>query len=230
MRKLIFIFLILIAIFFGYYSFKILKTKFVVNSYFNQGRWRQLMEEYRKVKKTAYSSIFFGDSMTENFKEYMPTSDSIINMGISGDFTQGLIERIDNVTNFQPNQVFIMIGINDIIEKIPLNEIEKNYIIILETIKKKSPKTKIYIQSTLPTYGLNSFLSSSKGINKTVIKLNDFLKKTADKMNIVFIDMYPEFVNESNELRQEVTTDGIHLNMKGYQLWKSFLRKYLLIP
>lgn len=214
---------------FSYYSFKILKIKYVMNDYFKQGRWEQLRDEYRKIKKTRYSSLFFGDSMTENFKQYMPESDSVKNMGISGDFSVGLIKRIDNVINFQPDKIFIMIGINDIIEKVPLSEIEDNYLKILELIKKKCPFTKIYIQSTLPTVGLRSLLNSSKSINKTVQKLNTFLKETAIEKNIVYIDMYSDFINDNNELRSELTTDGIHLSKKGYLIWKSHLKDYITV-
>ena len=185
--------------------------------------------EYSKQKRTEGTAVFFGDSMTENFGKHMTASTSICNMGISGDFAEGLIKRIDNVINFQPSSVFIMIGINDIIEKVPLSEIEANYLKILELIETNCPETTIYLQSTLPTIGLKSTLSSSKGINKTVQKLNAFLQKIAEKRGVVFIDMYSAFTNDTNELRKDLTLDGVHLNSQGYDIWKSHLSAYVTI-
>ncbi|MDG2343090.1 MAG: GDSL-type esterase/lipase family protein [Flavobacteriales bacterium] len=148
-------------------------------------------------------------------------------MGISGDFSEGLIKRIDNVVNYNPKNVFIMIGINDIIEKVPLSEIKANYIKIIELIENRCPETNIYIQSTLPTTGLRSLLSSSKGINIKVQDLNKFLYKTTKEKNIVFIDMYLDYTNQNNELKKELTTDGIHLNSKGYSIWESYIKNYI---
>ena len=78
----------------GYYSFVTLKRKYVMYEYFHNGRWEKLQSKYNKIKKTRKSIILFGDSMTELFKKYLHESDSIKNMGISGDFTEGLLKRI----------------------------------------------------------------------------------------------------------------------------------------
>lgn len=201
-----------------------------MNDYYKQGRWELLSNQHGNLKKNGYSSILFGNSMTENFAAYLPVSDSIINMGISGDFSEGLIKRIDNVINFQPNNIFIMIGINDIIEKVPLSVIQENYLEILELIETNCPNTKIYIQSTLPTRDLESLISSSYGINKNVQALNLFLNEISNKKGITFIDMYSEFTNENNELSEELTTDGIHLTRAGYNLWITHLENQIQLP
>lgn len=122
-----------------------------------------------------------------------------------------------------------MIGINDIIEKVAISEITYNYINILDFIELNCPQTKVYIQSVLPTYGRKSILSSSKSINLTVQELNINLKAIALKRNLGFIDMYYSFVNKNNELKPELTDEGIHLNTKGYTIWHSFLNKYVNI-
>ena len=230
MKKIFISLALVIAGVFSYYPYKIIKTRFIINYYFNHGRWKQLKDEYNKYRKSGYSSLFFGDSMTENFKPFMGNSDSLVNMGISGDFSEGLIKRIDNVIHFQPDNLFIMIGINDIIEKVPLPDIEENYLKIIRLVKTNCPKTTIYIQSTLPTRNFKSLFSSSSGINKKVQELNTFLLKMSVDNNLQFIDLYPDFANDKNELKQELTTDGIHLNKKGYSVWTSHLKRYINVP
>ncbi|HVA99255.1 MAG TPA: GDSL-type esterase/lipase family protein [Bacteroidia bacterium] len=209
----------------GFYSFVTIKRIIIIHEYFNQEKWNRLSKQYNQMKKVKHSTLFFGDSMTENFK-YLPDNDSVVNMGISGDFTEGLIKRITNVTHFQPDKLFIMIGINDIVEKVPMSQIEKNYSQILDTIKTDCPQTKVFIQSTLPTEGLKSLLSSSQSINKKVEKLNAFLKAEAKNRNLVFINMYPDFVDKNNELKKEYSKDGVHLTKKGYDVWLWHLMGY----
>ena len=198
-----------------------------MNDYFSSGMWEKLKNDYSKVKKKGHSNVFFGDSMTEYLKGYFTESDSVVNMGICGDFTQGLIKRINNVTDFYPDNVFIMIGINDIIEKVPINETEENYRKIINLIQSDCPRTRIYIQSTLPTYGLAGTFSSSKDINNRVQELNRFLKIITKEKGIIFIDMYNDFVNSKNELRPELTIDGIHLNEAGNNLWLSHVKEFM---
>ena len=225
-KNIILLFLIVPFLFFSFYAFKVIKRNYIRDDYFKQGRWEILKKKYNKMPKNKYSSILFGDSMTENIFHYLPKNSSFIDMGISGDYSIGLINRVENVVDFQPNNVFIMIGINDIIEKFPLSEIQTNYEHLIQIIQKKCPNTKIYIQSTLPTCGRKSLLSSSEDVNLKVIELNTFLKNYAKSQNIVFIDMYPDFVNQNNELKPELTTEGIHLNALGYEIWLRYLKKY----
>jgi lysophospholipase L1-like esterase len=217
----------IVILFIGFYLFALIKRNYLINNYFKEGRWLELKAEFNKIKKKKPSSLLFGDSMTENFKIYLEESDSLVNMGISGDFSEGLIKRIDNVINYQPNSIFIMIGINDLVEKVPVSEIENNYVKIVELIEKNCPNTKIVIQSTLPTCWLKSTLSSSQDVNKRVQKLNNFLKTYSKNKHITFIDMYSDFVNSNNELQNNLTTDGVHLNKTGYNIWLSYIKDYL---
>jgi len=226
-NKIIAIVIAIIIVALSYYLYSTFKTRYIIKDYFKQEKWMQKKNKFSHYKKTGYTNLFFGDSMTENFKFFMSRSDSIVNMGISGDFSEGLLKRIDNVITFQPDNLFIMIGINDIIEKVPLSDIQENYLKIIHQVEVNCPKTKIYIQSTLPTYHLRSMFSSSFEINNKVIELNSFLRKISQDKGICYIDMYADFTNENNELKQELTADGIHLNKKGYSIWASYLKKYI---
>lgn len=229
MSRRIFIIVIIAGIFatpYSYYTYRTLKTRYIINDYFEQGRWEALRKEYDEVKGSRYRFVFFGDSMTENFKKHI-SGDSLVNMGISGDFTEGLIKRVSNVTHLAPDKIFIMIGINDIIEKVPMSEIKQNYVRVLDLLEEGCPAATIYLQSTLPTVGLRGLLSSSITHNREVIVLNQFLRQEAANREMIFVDMCKTFASEDNALRSELTVDGIHLNKRGYFLWKSIIKKYI---
>lgn len=229
-RKIILILLLILALsLVSFFAFRRIRTNYIVNEYFKEARWNELKNLYASYKKCGHLTILFGNSITENFRFFLPESDSLFNMGISGDFSEGLIKRVDIVTKLKPEHLFIKIGINDIVERVPLSKVKANYITLLDRIKTASPNTAVYIQSTLPTRNLKSFFRTSKDINRIVMKLNRFLKTQAKERKITFIDLYPDFADENNEMKQELTTDGVHLNEAGYAVWKKHLAKHISI-
>ena len=44
-------------------------------------------------------------------------------------------------------------------------------------------------------------------------------------MNIDFVNLFPLFVNDKGDLKEELTSDGLHINGKGYLIWKSVIEK-----
>lgn len=64
--------------------------------------------------------IFLGNSITEmgNWKQLMNDT-TVLNRGISGDITFGVLKRLDDVIKKQPSKLFLLIGINDIGKDIP---------------------------------------------------------------------------------------------------------------
>ncbi len=202
------------------------KSKAVMNLYFSSERWNKLKLRYNNYPALTDCALLFGDSMTENFEKHI-SNPHILNFGISGDFSSGLIQRIHSVVKQQPKQIFIMIGINDLIEKVPVSTIKKNYVIVLSRLQKECPESEIFVQSTLPTRGINSLFSSSTNTNKKVSELNILMEMICKELNISFIDLYPIFLDRHNLLRKELSLDGVHLTKQGYNLWKSELQKHI---
>ncbi|MBU0697767.1 MAG: hypothetical protein KKE39_14760, partial [Bacteroidetes bacterium] len=202
----------------------------IINGYLNQKSWIFLKDKYSHYTNSGYLTIFFGDSMTENLQTCLNNSDSILNMGIGGDFSEGLIERASDVTRLSPDNLFIMIGVNDVLADLPVTQIQKNYEMLIDIIKTQSPKTTIFIQSTLPVRSMTGKSRFMRRCNTNIASLNNFLYKLTEEKRITYIDMYSTFLNTDNDLKIELTTDGIHLNQKGYSIWKNYLNQYLKMP
>src|SRR5471032_746544 len=95
--------------------------------------------------------IFFGNSITQGGDWAKLTGDStVLNRGIGGDVTFGLLHRLHDITVRQPAKLFILIGINDISRDIPDAVIAANYRAIVSGVQSASPKTIMYVQSILP--------------------------------------------------------------------------------
>jgi lysophospholipase L1-like esterase len=168
--------------------------------------------------------IFIGDSITEGGKAWSSRFDrnNIKNRGISGDVTDGVIARLGEIFYFKPKAVFIMIGVNDLFnlhykKEIPSPEyVGNNVLSIIEQINEKSPETKVYLQTLLPTH--EDFM------NENILKVNTMLKQQKGESNYMLIDLNASFKNEKGFLKEEFTYDGVHLNENGYKHWVEILR------
>jgi lysophospholipase L1-like esterase len=147
----------------------------------------------------------------------------IKNRGIGGDVTDGILERLDEVTESRPLKIFLMIGTNDLSEGRSVDYITENFKRIIERIRESTPATKIYIQSVLPVDDAVHYTRR----NSDIIAVNDRLKEIASLNGLEYIDLFSLFRLENNRLNPEYSYDGLHLNGKGYQVWKEAIRKYV---
>lgn len=171
--------------------------------------------------------VFLGNSITEQgeWAEFF-NNPNIKNRGIAGDFTDGILKRLPQILDGQPKQIFLMIGINDLLFHRPPH-ILKNYQDIINLILEKSPNTKLYIQSILP---VNNQVKRTGLNNSDVLTLNEEIKKMAQKANLPFIDIYDLLKDKNGDLDEKFTKDGIHLNAAAYDIWVKELQNKSLIP
>jgi lysophospholipase L1-like esterase len=170
--------------------------------------------------------MMVGNSIIEgaNWKKLLKDS-SVINRGISGDVTFGVINRMEDIISRQPSKLFLLIGINDLSRNTPDEVILENLFTIVSKIKGGSPKTEIFVQSILPTN--DSFKNLNKnfvGKDPHITTINAQIKRYADRMKYNYIDLYAKFLGKDGNMDAKYVTDGLHLNALGYQHWVGILR------
>ena len=174
--------------------------------------------------------IFLGNSITEggNWKE-LTEDQTVINRGIGGDITYGLLRRLDDVIKRQPSKLFILIGINDIGKDIPDAVIADNYGKIIQRVQQESAVTQIFVQSILPLNSTVPGFPQHYDKQEHVVSTNRLLKMMANDMKCTFIDLYPLFLDKDKRLDAKYTADGLHLKPEGYRIWVDYLKakKYL---
>jgi lysophospholipase L1-like esterase len=200
----------------------------------------QYAKEYHQKRLTLFKSepivknkiIFLGNSITEFGDWQKLLSDStIINRGVAGDNTFGVLARLDDVISREPSKLFIKIGINDVSQNIPTEIIVKNISTVIESVKAKSPMTKIYIHSILPTNdSAKNNYPEVYNKNEIVNLVNRQLKKQAKKYSVSYVDIHKIFRDKYGKLDiKYADADGLHLNESAYKTWVELLRskKYL---
>ena len=190
--------------------------------------WHQRATLFHILPDTEDEIIFLGDSITDgcNWGEMLHDL-RVKNRGINGDVTDGVIERLDEVVESFPLKIFLMIGINDLANGKTIEYIVNNIKRIVKTIQKKSPDTKIYLESLLPVNPDFDMFENYTNKRAEVISINKSLKKISKVYGITYIDLYSLFETEDNKLNPEYTNDGLHLKGAGYLVWKSVIEDYI---
>jgi lysophospholipase L1-like esterase len=177
------------------------------------------------------SIMMVGNSITElgNWKTLLKDS-TVINRGISGDVTFGVLHRIKDITDRKPGKLFLLIGINDLSRNTPDEVILENIFMIIGKIHSGSPTTLIYVQSILPTN--ESFKNLDKkfiGKSEHITTINNQVKRYAGKLKYTYVDLFSGFIDEAGRMAAKFTSDGLHLNAAGYDHWVEILKreKYL---
>ena len=172
-------------------------------------------------------SFFFGDSMTDegDWQKLFPGI-NLVNRGIGGDTTLGLLNRIDQVIALRPPKIFLMIGTNDLCFNRSIADTLKNYDEILRRLHTSLPETKIYIESVLP-FNDQIFPSHYLRSNENIKTLNVGIRQLAEKHHDPYLDLVPYFSDADGRLPAEYTIDGLHLNADGYAIWKEHIKEFV---
>lgn len=197
-------------------------------------QWVDILKQEAKVaadRRPVHLTILAGDSLSLWFPtELLPEGKNWLNQGISGETSQGLLKRLNIFDRTKPEAIFVMIGINDLIRGTRDEVILNNHQQIISHLRRVHPTTEIVVQSILPHgaeqatwQGRDKLLAIT---NNRIRRLNERLRSISAKQGVKFLDLYPLFTNTKGNLRQEFTTDGLHLNREGYIVWRSALQIY----
>jgi len=178
-------------------------------------------------------TVFFGDSITEFFdvEKYMSEIDHKYNCGIHGMTSDMLLHFVDEgVIKYQPSQVFIMIGTNDLGNTTMTSprEIALNVKEMVEIIHYNLPTCCIYIVSCIPC------LENQHGYKTTKqgMRSNDLLKMIFKEYKHVipyeyvhFINVFPALCNKKGQPIENYYIDGLHINDQGYFVLSEAIKK-----
>jgi len=174
--------------------------------------------------------VFMGNSITEGW-QYIDTlffkNKQFVNRGISGQTTPQMLLRFrQDVIRLNPYAVVILAGINDIAQNtgyISVEDIFGNIQSMAELAKASG--IKVILSSVLPA----NILPWNEEIKpaEQVIQLNTMLEKYCKANNHTYLDYYSKLVDDKKGLGKEYSDDGVHPNLKGYQIMEVQLEKAL---
>jgi len=157
--------------------------------------------------------IFIGDSISAwvNWQNFFESR--IISNYSAGGMTIKYFRQhiLDEVIKTRPKKVFIMIGVNDILQGRTVDVIYSDYQAVLAALD--DLEAEIIISETLDCSDEKCGFENLEGLNQR-------LKNYAFEKSLAFIN-----VNEYLDLDKHYT-DGVHLNVEGYKIWIEALRPH----
>ncbi|UOE82743.1 GDSL-type esterase/lipase family protein [Vibrio splendidus] len=181
----------------------------------SMSRYIMTSDNHRHFSPNA-DLVMFGDSITE----WAPWADifrdvSMVNRGLAGDTTTGMLRRIDTTLNVKPKLVCFMAGVNDLAQGYDVEYIYQNYIDMLKVWQEND--IRILVQSTLYVG------SKLQGLNPSVELLNSKISEYCSQQGIAFLDVN-SVLSPNQLLSNEYSCDDLHLNAKAYQVWAEVIQ------
>jgi lysophospholipase L1-like esterase len=179
---------------------------------------------YKLFPVTSNDIVLAGDSHTQFYdsQEYLKDY-QIVNRGIMGDNSAGLLNRFDEITKGRPKKLFIEIGLNDIRHNISEDSILKNIRLMLIKAKHDSPTTIVYVVSIFPSSAVLNMFDPEY----IIPVINQKIMSLCKGSGVTYIDVYTALSDKGPLNKNYDCGDGIHLNAEGYSVYTKILKGYL---
>ncbi len=186
---------------------------------------------FEKLPVDSNDIVMLGNSLTHGC-EWSELFDmpNVKNRGINGDIVQGIRDRLAPIVDGHPKKIFLLIGVNDVSHNLSADSIATAIGDLITEIRTKTPSTKLYVQSLLPINNSFGRYKLLNGKEQVIRDINTIIEKTAAEKGFTYINSRPAFADENDNLRPELTNDGLHLTGGGYLLWKEILLPYITEP
>jgi lysophospholipase L1-like esterase len=148
------------------------------------------------------------------------------NFGWGADGIQNILWRIENgeLDGVNPKVIVILAGTNNVGSK-PGGDAKVADIIhgleaLIATCREKAPAARIIVTGIFPRRDGQAVLSEIKQINQHLAAL-------ADGQTLFYININDRFADANGMPLAGMTVDGLHPDVKGYQVWADALRPLL---
>jgi len=169
---------------------------------------------------TGSSSIRKWDDLERTFASYV-----VLNRGIGGAIVNDITFYLNDIVfPYHPRQIVLYVGENDLPDEAStadsvLHRTER----LFHLIRNKLPDVPIVYISMKPSPSREKF--QQKAIEANAL-IKDFLSK---EKQTVFIDVFHAMLTADGKTRPELfVSDMLHMNAKGYQIWKELVEPHLL--
>jgi lysophospholipase L1-like esterase len=192
-----------------------------------------------KRKQGVIDVYFLGDSITRrwqatDYPEHQKNWDqnfrgwNAANFGWGGDTTQNVLWRLQHgeLDGVNPKVVVLMIGTNNVGKDPPTDggdarsdDVAHGIRAIVNLIREKSPAARIVLMGITPRND-DGKTTAMPTIDKTNARISQF----ADGRSVVYLNINKTLADADGKLFEGMTEDGLHLSVKGYQVWADALK------
>lgn len=201
-------------------------------------------ELLEKAKKGRIDLYFEGDSITrrwgtsdEQYRAFLENwrqnffGWNAADFGWGGDKTQNILWRLQNgeLDGVNPKVIVLMAGTNNVGRQSPedvgldprVAETTRGVKAILDLMRRKAPKATIVLMGITPR-------NDNMAVMPIINRINERLSKFADGKKVIYLNINDRLADREGKLFEGMTNkDGLHLDVKGYQVWADALKPIL---
>jgi lysophospholipase L1-like esterase len=201
-------------------------------------------ENLLKKKTEGVIDVYFlGDSITRrwqgtDYPEHKKNWDAnfhgwnAADFGWGGDTTRNVLWRLDHgeLEGVHPQVIVLLIGTNNIGNNprgdadALAKDVAAGIRLILDRIDAQAPEAKVVLMGITPR---NDDGVGGKKAMPIIDAINQRISEYADGERVVYLNINDQLADADGTLLEGVTEDGLHLSVKGYQIWADALTPLL---
>lgn len=217
MKRIVFIGLQLLFV--CYYSFAQEKHRFQADV--------ETIKAYDKLFKPVDNPILFvGSSSIRKWDDLQRVfgSYNVINRGVGGTVIDDILYYInDLVFSYKPRQIVLYVGENDLPNENETPEIIRDKTVqLFKAIREKMPEVPIVYIAMKPSPVRDKYMGKCKASNDLI---RQFLK---GETKTSYVDVYTPMLKDGKSRPELFVEDMLHMNAKGYEIWRKALTPKLL--
>jgi acyl-CoA thioesterase-1 len=163
----------------------------------------------------------FPDQLVAALGPAKPMLDLVANLGVNGYTSADLIgKELPALDPLQPEFVTVLIGVNDVVQGVPIQRYAANVVSILETLLDRLPADRI-VTVAVPDYTVTpsgADYGDPRQQHDGIVATNDVMKRLSTERGIDYIDTFDLSLRAADD-RSLVAVDGLHPSGKQYGLW-----------
>jgi lysophospholipase L1-like esterase len=163
-------------------------------------------ENFKYYPSSPGKIVMVGDSLVQyvEWGELTGRGD-ILNRGIGGETTLDVLNRIDDIINLRPRQVFLLVGVNDILRDCPAETTVANY----QQIVAKLASNGIQIVC------LSIIKTKNRAKNVIIDEVNQKVRLLEQGSNVSYVELN-DLLTLNGFMSIKYSYDGAHLSGAGY--------------
>lgn len=197
-------------------------------------------ELLEKARKGGIDVYFEGDSITrrwgtsdEQYKHFLANwrqnffGWNAADFGWGGDTVQNILWRLNNgeLDNVNPKIIVLLAGTNNVGSRSPqgpndprVAEITKGIRAILDVFRQKAPNATVVLMGITPR-------NDNIAVMSIINQVNENIAQFTDGRTIRYLNINDKLADEGGRLFEGMANaDGLHLDLKGYQVWADALK------
>lgn len=180
---------------------------------------KPLLEYDPKMVFYGSSSIRLWENLYQDFSAYQP-----VNLGFGGSTLAACVWFFDRLfTPYHPESIIVYAGDNDLGDGRHPEEVFIFFRQLVASTRQRFGNIPLAFISIKPSISRWNIVDSIRYTNKII---EEEIKKEGN--NLHFINVYNRMTDNSGYPKREfLDPDGLHINEKGYALWKEILLPYV---